>query len=71
MNNRTIERCNAKLMALYDERSELTSEMEYAGDNRLPVLEDELHDLNHSIRELERQLREAEIEHLEQMQQAI
>tara|TARA_B100001057_G_C22865033_1_gene956099 strand:+ start:2938 stop:3153 length:216 start_codon:yes stop_codon:yes gene_type:complete len=71
MNSRTIERCNNKLRALYDEKTELETDIELSGGNWLATLEDQLHDLNNSIKELERQLREAEIEHLEQMQQVI
>mgnify|MGYP001223773999 FL=1 len=71
MNSRTVERCNNMLRALYDERTELETDIELSGGNWLATLEDQLHDLNNSIKELERQLREAEIEHLEQMQQVI
>jgi len=57
MNSRTVERCNNMLRALYDERTELETDIELAGGNWLATLEDQLH--------------EAEAENLEQMRQVI
>ena len=71
MNNSFIERLHAKIMALYDEREELTLDIEMATDDRLDELEDQLHNLNHSIQEIEKQIREEEANHLEQMKEAV
>jgi predicted nucleic acid-binding Zn-ribbon protein len=58
-------------MALYDEREELKLDIEMATDNRLDELEDQLHNLNHSIQEIEKQIHEEEANHLEQMKEAV
>jgi predicted nucleic acid-binding Zn-ribbon protein len=71
MNNSFIERLHAKIMALYDEREELKLDIEMATDNRLDELEDQLHNLNHSIQEIEKQIHEEEANHLEQMKEAV
>lgn len=71
MNNSFIERLHAKIMALYDEREELKLDIEMATDNRLDELEDQLHNLNHSIKEIEQQIREEELDHLTYMKEAI
>ena len=71
MNNRFIERLHSKLMALYDEREELQLDIEMANGREIAVLEDQLHDLNHSIQEIEKQIREEESEHLSYMKEAI
>ena len=59
-----VERLHSKLMALYDEREELQLDIEMANGREIAVLEDQLHDLNHSIQEIEKQIREEESEHL-------
>ena len=71
MNNSFIERLHAKIMALYDEREELKLDIDMATDNRLDELEDQLHNLNHSIKEIEQQIREEELDHLTYMKEAI
>lgn len=69
MDSRSAEQINNRLMALYDEREELKEEISLADDmrNDSTELENVLHELNHSIRELEKQLKEAEIEQLPKM----
>ena len=69
----TIERCNAKLMALYDEREELYQDIDLDGamGKDTLALEQQLAELQHTIKELERQLHEAEGEHLTYMKEAI
>jgi uncharacterized protein YdcH (DUF465 family) len=73
MENSNIERLNSKLMALYNEREDLEQEIELAETmNRATEhLEEVMYDLNHSIKELETQLHNHEVEHLEQMKEAI
>ena len=66
-----VERLHSKLMALYDEREELQLDIEMANGREIAVLEDQLHDLNHSIQEFEKQIREEESEHLSYMKEAI
>jgi|TARA_R100000030_G_scaffold91955_1_gene77298 predicted nucleic acid-binding Zn-ribbon protein len=66
-----VERLHSKLMALYDEREELQLDIEMANGREIAVLEDQLHDLNHSIQEIEKQIREEESEHLSYMKEAI
>ena len=66
-----IEAINVKLMALYDEREELQLDIDMATGDKLDQLEDQLHDLKHSIRELERQVHDYEIQHLDQMKEAV
>ena len=69
MDSRSAEQINNRLMSLYDEREELKEEISLADDmrNDSTELENVLHELNHSIRELEKQLKEAEIEQLPKM----
>ena len=71
MNASFVERLHSKLMALYDEREELQLDIDMATGDKLDELEDQLHDLNHSIREIERQIREEEANHLSYMKEAI
>ena len=71
MNNSFVERLHSKLMALYDEREELKLDIEMANDNAVDELEDQLHNLNHSIKEIEQQIREEELDHLTYMKEAI
>ena len=71
MNSSFVERLHSKLMALYEEREELHLDIDMAQGNQQEDLEDQLHDLNHSIREIERQLREEESNHLSYMKEAI
>ena len=71
MNNSFVERLHSKIMALYDEREELQLDIEMANGREIAVLEDQLHNLNHSITEIERQIREEEAEHLSYMKEAI
>lgn len=66
-----VERLHSKLMALYDEREELQLDIDMAQGNRQDELEDQLHDLNHSIQEIEKQIREEESDHLSYMKEAI
>ena len=58
-------------MALYDEREELQLDIDMAIGDRVDQLEDQLHDLNHSIQEIEKQIREEESDHLSYMKEAI
>lgn len=58
-------------MALYDEREELKLDIDMANDNTVDELEDQLHNLNHSIKEIEQQIREEELDHLTYMKEAI
>jgi len=71
MNNSFVERLHSKVMALYDEREELQLDIEMANGREIAVLEDQLHNLNHSITEIEKQIREEEAEHLSYMKEAI
>jgi predicted nucleic acid-binding Zn-ribbon protein len=71
MNSSFVERLHSKLMALYDEREELQLDIDMAQGDRVDQLEDQLHDLNHSIREIEKQIREEESDHLSYMKEAI
>ena len=71
MNNSFAERLHSKLMALYDEREELKLDIDMANDNDVDELEDQLHNLNHSIKEIEQQIREEELDHLTYMKEAI
>ncbi len=71
MNNSFVERLHSKLMALYDEREELKLDIDMANDNDVDELEDQLHNLNHSIKEIEQQIREEELDHLTYMKEAI
>jgi TolA-binding protein len=71
MNNSFVERLHSKLMALYDEREELKLDIDMANDNTVDELEDQLHNLNHSIKEIEQQIREEELDHLTYMKEAI
>ena len=71
MNNSFVERLHSKLMALYDEREELKLDIDMANDNDVDELEDQLHNLNHSIKEIEQQIREEEADHLTYMKEAI
>lgn len=60
MNSRFAERLNLKLTALYDERKEYYLDIEEAeamGEATLE-LEQQLSELNSTIKEIERQLRE-------------
>jgi len=66
-----VERLHSKLMALYDEREELQLDIEMANGREIAVLEDQLHNLNHSITEIEKQIREEEADHLKYMKEAI
>ena len=69
MDSRSAEQIHNRLMALYDERSELEMDISLADDMRhdSTELENALHELNQSIAELEKQMREAEAEHLPKM----
>ena len=69
MDSRSASQINNKLMALYDERVELKEEISLADDMRhdSTELENVLHELNHSIAELEKQMAEAEAEQLPKM----
>lgn len=71
MNNSFVERLHSKLMALYDEREELKLDIDMANVNTVDELEDQLHNLNHSIKEIEQQIREEELDHLTYMKEAI
>jgi len=71
MNNSFVERLHSKLMALYDEREELKLDIDMANDNTVDELKDQLHNLNHSIKEIEQQIREEELDHLTYMKEAI
>ena len=71
MNSSFVERLHSKLMALYDEREELQLDIDMATSNTQDQLEDQLHDLSQSIREIERQIREEETDHLSYMKEAI
>tara|TARA_E500000318_G_C3518566_1_gene195407 strand:+ start:257 stop:472 length:216 start_codon:yes stop_codon:yes gene_type:complete len=71
MNNSFVERLHSKLMALYDEREELKLDIDMANDNAVDELEDQLHNLNHSIKEIEQQIHEEELDHLTYMKEAI
>ena len=71
MNSSFVERLHSKLMALYDEREELQLDIDMAQGDRVDQLEDQLHDLNQSIREIEKQIREEESDHLSYMKEAI
>jgi len=71
MNNSFVERLHSKVMALYDEREELQLDIEMANGREIAVLEDQLHNLNHSITEIEKQIREEEADHLKYMKEAI
>jgi len=71
MNSSFVERLHSKLMALYDEREELQLDIDMAHGNRQNELQDQLHDLNQSIREIEKQIREEESDHLSYMKEAI
>jgi len=71
MNSSFVERLHSKLMALYDEREELKLDIDMANDNTVDELEDQLHNLNHSIKEIEQQIREEELDHLTYMKEAI
>ena len=71
MNNSFVERLHSKLMALYDEREELKLDIDMANDNTVDELEDQLLNLNHSIKEIEKQINEEEANHLEQMKEAV
>lgn len=73
MSNSNIERLNSRLMALYDEKQDLKQEIELTECMGREVfeLEEQLFELDHSITELERQLHDHEIDHLEQMKEAV
>jgi len=68
-----VERINSNLMALYDERTELEMDINLYGDMGEPTdhYEEVLHDLNHSIKILENQIKEYEVQHLDQMKEAV
>ena len=73
MNSRTMERLHAKLMALYDEREEYQldiQEAEAMGED-VEEIEQQLNELNSTIKEIERQMRDAETETLSYMKEAI
>jgi len=73
MNSRFVERLHSKLMALYDEREEYYLDIEEAeamGEATLPI-EQQLSELNSTIKEIERQIREEESNHLSYMKEAI
>ena len=73
MNSRFVERLHSKLMALYDEREEYYLDIEEAeamGEDTLPI-EQQLSELNSTIKEIERQIREEESDHLSYMKEAI
>ena len=71
----TIERLNNRLNSLYDEREELKLDLELAegkaDHSAIELIEEQIYELNHSILELENQLKDAEVEHLEEMRMAI
>lgn len=71
--NTHIERLNSKLMALYDEKQDLEQEIELAEcmGREISDLEEQMFELNHSITELERQLHDHEMDHLEHMKEAV
>mgnify|MGYP001256189254 CR=1 FL=1 len=73
MSASNIERLDTKLRSLYDEREDLKQEIELnecMGKDTLEI-EEQIFELNHSITELERQLHDYEVEHLEQMKEAV
>ena len=73
MNSRTMERLHGKLMALYDEREEYQldiQEAEAMGED-VEEIEQQLNELNSTIKEIERQMRDAETETLSYMKEAI
>tara|TARA_B100001287_G_C22635458_1_gene507308 strand:+ start:299 stop:529 length:231 start_codon:yes stop_codon:yes gene_type:complete len=71
----TIERLNNRLNSLYDEREEFKLDLELAegkaDHSAMELIEEQIYELNHSILELENQLKDAEVEHLEEMRMAI
>jgi prefoldin subunit 5 len=71
----TIERLNNRLNSLYDEREELKLDLELAegkaDHSAIELIEEQIYELNHSVLELENQLKDAEVEHLEEMRMAI
>ena len=76
MNTReTIERLNNRLNSLYNEREEFKLDLELAegkaDHSAMELIEEQIYELNHSILELENQLKDAEVEHLEDMRMAI
>lgn len=76
MNTRdTIERLNNRLNSLYNEREEFKLDLELAegkaDHSAMELIEEQIYELNHSILELENQLKDAEVEHLEEMRMAI
>jgi predicted RNase H-like nuclease (RuvC/YqgF family) len=73
MSNSNIERLNSRLMALYDEKQDLKQEIELTECMGREVfdLEEQLFELDHSITELERQLHDHEMDHLEHMKEAV
>ena len=76
MNTReTIERLNNRLNSLYNEREEIKLDLELAegkaDHSAMELIEEQIYELNHSILELENQLKDAEVEHLEEMRMAI
>ena len=73
MNSRTMERLHGKLMALYDEREEYQldiQEAEAMGED-VEEIEQQLNELNSTIKEIERQMRDAETDALSYMKEAI
>ena len=73
MNSRTMERLHSKLMALYDEREEYQldiQEAEAMGEDTEEI-EEQLNELNSTIKEIERQMRDAETDALSYMKEAI
>ena len=70
----TIERLNNRLNSLYDEREELKLDLELAegkaDHSAIELIEEQIYELNHSVLELENQLKDAEVEHLEEMRMA-
>ena len=73
MSNSNIERLNSRLMALSDEKQDLKQEIELTECMGREVfdLEEQLFELDHSITELERQLHDHEMDHLEHMKEAV
>ena len=73
MSNSNIERLNSRVMALYDEKQDLKQEIELSECMGREVfdLEEQLFELDHSITELERQLHDHEMDHLEHMKEAV
>jgi hypothetical protein len=71
----TIERLNNRLNSLYNEREEFKLDLELAegkaDHSAMELIEEQIYELNHSILELENQLKDAEVEHLEEMRMAI